>query len=150
MAAPRASAGAFTVHVEGVAEVLAALRATDRAAYRALSAELRAIADKVARDAHTLFDDKVPIGNQGAPATSTMFKPRTRTAGGLVYVEQARKKVTGKRPDYGAKQMRDALIPAAYAAQAVIGPQVEAAIAFAIFENGLSVGAGGMAYGGFS
>lgn len=142
--------GEFAVSVSGVAEVMAALRATDRAAYRNFTAELRNIAAEVAKNAETLFDDKVPIGAQGDPPTATQFRPRTRTAGGLVYVEQARRKVTGKRPDYGAKQMRDALLPAAGQAQAEIGPRVELAVAAAIFENGLGVGSDGMAYGGFS
>lgn len=145
-----AGRGEYAVRVSGVAEVLAALKATDRAAYRNFTAELRAIAGDVAKDAELLFDDKVPIGAQGDPPTATQFKPRTRTAGGLVYVEQARRKVTGKRPDYGAKQMRNALLPAAAKAQADIGPRVELAVAAAIFENGLGVGDDGMAFGGFA
>ena len=142
--------GDFAIEVLGVGEVMAALKATDKAAYRNFTAELRKIALDLAREAEILFDEKVPVGHQGIPPTPTMFRPRTRTRGGVVSVEQARRKVTGKRPDYGAKQMKDALLPAAQKVNAELAPRIELAVAAAIFENGLSVGVGGMAYGGFA
>ena len=54
------------------------------------------------------------------------YKVRVRQSG--VAVQQSLRKTTGKRPDYGALQMRRALLPALDANEAETMQKVEAAL----------------------
>lgn len=54
---------------------------------------------------------------------------RARTAGaGVLIVEQRRKRVTGKHPEWGSLQMKEALLPAAYANMEKTADLIEEAI----------------------
>jgi hypothetical protein len=98
------AAGGYTVKVEGLKQLDRALKQTDKEAAKGLRKELREAAKVVAMDARQKF-----MGVDGRSAMG--IRPRVRS--GLVAVaEQSRKRTTGKRPDYGALQMRSALMPA--------------------------------------
>lgn len=82
---------------------------------RAVKDELRLVGGMVSDDATERFrkyDD----------ATAAGFRVRVRV-GGLVQVEQSKRKTTGTRPDFGALQMTKALLPAREAKleQAAVG-----------------------------
>lgn len=70
---------------------------------REVRTALRESGELVRAEAETLFE---PISILSA----SRYRVRVRQRG--VSVEQSLRKTTGKRPDYGALQMRDALIPA--------------------------------------
>jgi hypothetical protein len=83
------------------------LRAADRAgreSKRAVRDTLRDVGEIVRRDAADRFEKYDARSAAG-------YKVRVRQRG--VAVEQSLRKTTGKRPDYGALQMRKALLPAA-------------------------------------
>jgi hypothetical protein len=64
---------------------------------------LRKAAEPVRDDAHARF-------SHVSPRSALGYKVRVRQRG--VAVEQSRKRTTGKRPDFGVMQMREALLPA--------------------------------------
>lgn len=92
------------IRVEGLRELERALKASDKDAAKGLRKELREAAKVVSLEARSRFS--------GVDGYSAMgIRPRVRS--GLVAVaEQSRKRTTGKRGDYGALQMRKALVPA--------------------------------------
>lgn len=92
-----------TVKVEGVREVNAAFRKVDKDLAKQFGNDLKKAAEPVASTAR----QKV-TRYRGAKVTTI----RTRRSGPRVFVEQGARKVTGKRPDFGALQMRTVLIPA--------------------------------------
>ena len=75
--------------------------------------ELKKAAGVVAEEARGRFH-LVPTG--GSAASAEGFKPRTKGFGKAV-VQQSKRRRTGKRGDYGALQMRMALVPALEAKQ---------------------------------
>ena len=91
-----------TVRVYGVQEVNRAFRHVDRSLALEFGKDLKAAAAPVVAAA------KAKEKWQGASIGTI----RAKRAGARVYVEQSAKKVTGKRGDFGALQMRQALIPA--------------------------------------
>lgn len=93
-----------TLRVHGLRELQRDLGKADKSLKREVNKRLRGIGQVVSEDARARFgryDTKSAMG----------LRPRVR-AGGLVVVEQRRGKTTGKRPDFGALQMRRALLPA--------------------------------------
>lgn len=96
--------GSVSVKVSGLRELRRALKGVDADASKGLDAELKGLAESVAEDAR---------GRLSAidPASAAGIKPKLRGFGGVV-VAQTKRKRTGLRPDYGALQMRTALIPA--------------------------------------
>jgi len=92
------------IRVEGLRQLERALKASDKDAAKGLRKELREAAKVVALDARGKF-----AGTDGYSAMG--IRPRVR-AGLVAVAEQSRKRVTGKRPDYGSLQMRRALVPA--------------------------------------
>jgi len=92
----------LTVRVYGVQEVNRAFRQVDRSLASEFGKDLKLAAEPVVRAA------KAKERWQGASIGTI----RAKRAGARVYVEQSAKKVTGKRGDFGALQMRQALIPA--------------------------------------
>ena len=90
-----------TVHVAGIREVNAAFRKIDRKLASEFGNDLKKAAAPVLEDAKTTAD------RWGVGGTI-----RSRRAGPAVYVQQSARKTTGLRPDFGALQMREALIPA--------------------------------------
>lgn len=97
-------AGNLTVKVEGLRQLERALKQADADAAKGLRKELREAARLVSLEARSRFIAVSPYSAMG-------MVPRVRS--GLVAVaEQRRKRTTGKRPDYGALQMRRAFLPA--------------------------------------
>jgi hypothetical protein len=91
---------------EGLHEVAQALREVEAGVYTELVADLKEVGDVVRDDARQRF---------AAISTKTAdgFETRVRTgSSAVVVVAQRLRKTTGRRPDYGALQMRHALLPA--------------------------------------
>ena len=109
---------ADTIRVRGYRETSSALYRVNRGARVALAAGLKAAAEPIAADARSR------LSGYGGMKTNTI-RPRATTQG--VYVTQAAKKVTGRRPDFGSLQMVKGLIPAAYGRQDDIVTKVEEA-----------------------
>lgn len=92
------------VKVKGLKELERALKASDKETAKGFRKELREAGKIVALDARSRMGG---IDRYSA----TGIRPRVR--GGVnVSVEQSRRRTTGKRPDFGALQMRRALVPA--------------------------------------
>lgn len=94
---------AATVRVEGLRELNRALNKVNKDAAKTVRDELKTAAEPIAATARSRLSRF-----QGA-STSTIGPPSV-TAG--VFVTQRKRKVTGKRGDFGALQMRDVLLPA--------------------------------------
>jgi hypothetical protein len=92
-----------TLRVDGYQQLMQALAKTDKASRKAVRDELRAAAEHVRVEA-------------GARMFATSAKSaagyRTRVRQRGVAVEQSLRKTTGQHPNYGALQMRRALVPA--------------------------------------
>lgn len=91
------------VHVNGLRELVRAANRTSREARKEIKDALRDVGEVVRADA----DDRFSTYDE---RSASGFRVRVRERG--VSVEQSRRRVTGLRPDYGALQMRRALIPA--------------------------------------
>ena len=92
-----------TVRVHGAREVVAAFRKIDKKLAREFGNDLKKAAAPVvdaAREKETKW--------QGASIGTI----RAKRSGARVFVEQSAKKTTGLRSDFGALQMREALVPA--------------------------------------
>ena len=92
------------VRVHGLRELHSALKRYDERLKHELESELKQAGQIVADDARSRFsryDEKSAAG----------FRPRLRGFGRVV-VEQRKRRTTGQHPDYGALQMRRALLPA--------------------------------------
>lgn len=105
-----------TVRVSGLRQLSRAFRTVDKDLAKELRDELREAARIVSEDATARFQ---AIN----PASAAGFKPRSRTAG--AFVEQSRRRTTGTRGDYGALQMRTALLPALEAKEGEVIDRVE-------------------------
>lgn len=110
---------AGSVKVEGLREFQRALAKADPALRREIRAVYREVGDVVKADAASRFS-RIDSGSAAG------FKTRVRQRG--VSVEQSRRRVTGKRGDYGALQMRRALVPALGAKQSEVMEGFEQAI----------------------
>lgn len=95
---------AEAVKVHGLRQLGRAFKAADADLTRELDRELLAVGQIVADDARRRF-------NAVDERSAAGFRPRLRGFGRLE-VEQRRRRKTGKRPDYGALQMRRALLSA--------------------------------------
>lgn len=110
-------AGNYTVKVEGLRQLERGLKQADADAAKGLRKELREAAKIVsleARSRFTAIDSRSAMG----------MVPRVR-AGLVAVAEQRRSKTTGKRPDYGALQMKRAFLPALSAKQPEVMRRVE-------------------------
>jgi hypothetical protein len=118
----------FTIHVVGYKEAALALNAVNRNSKRVLYAGLRDAARPISDDTRSRLAkyNGISLGT---------INPSATTRG--VSIRQRAKKVTGLRPDFGALQMSQGLIPAAEAGTPGIIPRVEAAYAALITEEGL-------------
>lgn len=92
-----------TVRVHGIKEVNAAFRKIDKQLASQFGADLKKAAEPVATTA------RQKVTRYAGASVNTI---RTRRSGPTVLVEQGARKVTGKRPDFGALQMRTVLVPA--------------------------------------
>lgn len=96
-------AGKETIRVKGYREFLRACRNTDKDTRRFVREAFRKVGDIVRQDATATF---ARVDQHSASG----YKVRVRQR--WIAVEQSLRKTTGLRPDYGALQMRDALLPA--------------------------------------
>jgi hypothetical protein len=108
-----------TLAVHGLKEMLKANAKADKETRLAVRHELRAVGDIVKQDAASLF---APVNSRSAAG----YKTRVRQRG--VAVEQSIRKTTGKHPEYGALQMRKALLPALHANAAETERRMERAM----------------------
>ena len=92
--------------VRGYKELLRGLRDADKNTRKEVRAALRASGESVKAAAAQNALDRF----HNAGRTAAGYRVVVRQRG--VSVEQGVRKVTGKRPDYGGLQMKDALIPA--------------------------------------
>lgn len=108
------------VKVKGLAQLLAATDKADRQTKRQVRAELRQAAENVRDDASRRFVSYSPVsaGRYGISVRKT----------GVIAVEQRLRKTSGLRPDFGALQMRKALVPANVAEQAEFQRRLEDAL----------------------
>jgi hypothetical protein len=96
-------AEAATVRVTNYRETMRALARSDAASRKAVRAEFRHVGDLVKQDAAQRFsryDAKSAAG----------YRTRVRQRG--IAVEQSLRRTTGRHPEFGALQMRRALVPA--------------------------------------
>lgn len=105
--------------VRGYKELLRAAARAGKESKKEVRAALRAAADPVRADAVRRFS---PYNAYSAAG----YRVSVRARG--VAVDSRRRKTTGRRPDYGALQMRKALIPAATANQDAVVRGIERAL----------------------
>lgn len=127
------------IRYEGLGALVKALKEVAPVVERELNAELKAVGEIVASDAARRF---AALPAHGSPATAGSyrftaagFKSRVR-AGGLVTVEQTRRRKSGRRGDYGALMMRRALIPARTAHLEEVAARAEVAVGRALARAG--------------
>lgn len=92
-----------TVRVKGLKELNRAINRADKESKKLMKDRFKQVGEIVASDGRSRFS-RIDSGSAAG------FKTKALTKG--VKVEQSRRKVTGKRGDYGALQMRTALVPA--------------------------------------
>jgi len=108
-----------TLQLEGYTLAMKLLAASDKASRKAWRDEIRQATDHVRVDASRLF-----AGTNSRSATG--YRTRVRQRGAAV--EQSIRKTTGRHPEYGALQMRKALLPALYMNEDRTVRQVEQAL----------------------
>jgi hypothetical protein len=114
--------------VEGLGELLAALKTTDAALAHELREGLREGGQKVQGRATARF-------LRYSQRTARGFRTIVRKRG--VSVEQSLRKTTGLRPDWGGVQMVDGLIPAAEEELPEVERIVERKVVGLLHRNGL-------------
>lgn len=92
-----------TVRVEGLRDFLRDTNKAEKETKKKVRDRLKEAGDVVREEASRLFS---PVSAK----TAGGYKVRARVSG--VHVEQSLRKTTGMRPDFGALQMRRALVPA--------------------------------------
>lgn len=105
-----------TVRVHGLVELNRAIKKADRETQDKLKEPFRRIGEIVRAEAQERFST---IDSRSA----STFKVKTLVKG--VRVEQSRRKTTGLRGDFGALQMRRALLPALDAKQPEVIRELE-------------------------
>jgi len=108
------------VRVHGLREFLAATKQADPVVRRELRKRLRQAGELVR-------DDAVPRFSPVDAGSAAAFGVSVRAAG-VVAVEQRRRRTTGQHPEFGALQMRRALVPAGEAKSAEAARIVERVI----------------------
>ena len=107
---------AEAIRVSGLSDVQRAFSKVDKALAKDLRTELRQAGDVVRDDATARF-------GRISARTAADFRTVVRRRG--VAVEQRRGRTTGKRPDFGALQLREALEPALDAKQSAVVDQLD-------------------------
>ena len=108
-----------TLQVHGYTQLMQALAQSDKASRKAVRDELRSAADHVRVEATARFASTDARSAAG-------YRTRVRQRG--VAVDQSLRKTTGKRPQFGALQMRRALVPALDANEQRTVTEMEAAL----------------------
>lgn len=104
--------------MEGLREFLRATSKADRETKKKVRDRLKEAGDVVREEASRLFS---PVSAKSAAG----YRVRARVTG--VHVEQSLRKTTGTRGDYGALQMRRALVPALVAKEDEVVREMEKA-----------------------
>ena len=111
------------VDIPGLSELIRDLEAVDAEIPAALRERLREVGKVVARDVkHRIGQLHPPSPKTGQGVRVYVRRP------GLVAVEQNKRKTTGKRPDWGVTQMKDAFLPAADANEAFAATEIVRAV----------------------
>lgn len=105
--------------ITGYTDLVVALKKLPRDVELGMRAELKAAGMEVQTDATSRFD-------RLSEKTARNFRTYVRLRG--VSVEQALNRTTGRRPDWGALQMKDALIPALNDKQEEVVRRIEAMV----------------------
>lgn len=92
-----------TLRVKGYREFLRATARAEKSVGKETRAAFKEVGEIVRLEAARLFD-------RFDAKSAAGYRTRVRQKG--VAVEQSLRRVTGNRPDYGALQMREALLPA--------------------------------------
>jgi hypothetical protein len=108
------------IRVEGLSELIRAADAADRETKRAVRNRLRKVGEIVRDEARSLL---APLNSRSAAGYGVSVR-----RAGLIAVEQRRRRVNGKRPDWGSRQMRHALLPALERKSADAEHEFEAAL----------------------
>lgn len=104
-----------TIKVTGLRELIIRGDEAGKASKKLVREGLRTVAEPVRDEATRLWAasaSKMPPAQRSAYIERADFRIYVRRAG-MVNVEEARKRTTGKRPDFAGRQMRRALVPAA-------------------------------------
>jgi hypothetical protein len=121
------AATAGTVRVKGLRELQQDFRKMEGSLRKEVREGLREAAEPVRKQAQALFE---PINADSAAG----YRVRVRARG--VAVEQSRRRTTGRRPDYGRRQMGRALIPALNARQGEVISSLDKMLGRLAGENG--------------
>jgi hypothetical protein len=105
--------------VRGYKELLRASTRAERSVNREVRGAFRAVGEIVRADAAADF-------SKYSTRSAAGFKVRVRQRG--VFVEQALRKTTGQHPEWGALQMKKALLPARAKDEALIEAEFEKAL----------------------
>jgi|SRR5882724_9846858 len=94
------------IRYEGLNDLIRAFKEVDAGILPELKNDLGKVGDVVRDEARRRFETV-------STKTAAGFETRVRVgSSALVVVAQSLRKTTGTRPDFGARQMRDALLPA--------------------------------------
>lgn len=105
--------------MKGLKELNRAINRADKESRKLMKERFKQVGEIVASDGRSRFS-RIDSGSAAG------FKAKALTKG--VKVEQSRRKVTGKRGDYGALQMRTALVPALQAKQVDVVEELNRAL----------------------
>lgn len=94
-----------TIRVRGLREFSRAATKAEKRTKDVIKGKLRDAADPVRQEGQRLFE-------RYDESSASAFKVRVWGRGYGVFVEQSKRKTTGRRADYGALQMNKALLPA--------------------------------------
>jgi len=107
---------AYAVRTEGINDLIRSFGRIDKGLRRVVQKELSKAAEIVRDDARARF--------QGVDARSAMgFRARVRF--GQSYVEQRYGTTTGQHPEFGVRQMKEALLPALWSNRAKVEKSLE-------------------------
>lgn len=110
------------VRVKGLRELLRVTDQLPKDVKRGVRDELRKVAEPVRAEATRLFVARV------GDANATRYGISVRKVG-TVTVEQRRKRTTGKHPEFGARQMRKAMVPALERHQQLVVRELDGVLA---------------------
>jgi hypothetical protein len=118
---------AQTVRVTGLKETRRALNRVDKDSAKELRKALKDAAEPVRAAAASLF---APV----SPRSAAGYRVAVRARG--VAVEQRLGRTTGQHPEFGARQMREALLPALLSKEGDVVDGVERALDMLVARNG--------------
>lgn len=127
----------FGIAYEGLAELGRALREVDEQLLAELKGELFDVGEIVRDDAARLLLQRSPTSQKSARGLDTRSRLGGRSDFVLV-VGQSLSKTTGRRPDWGAFQYNEALVPAYEQNEDLIVRTLEDGVVKTLREHGLA------------